>query len=434
MLYLKDKVVFFDLNNLNVRRFYPALVAGLLCVGSVGIAGKVVAGTVAFSDGVKAFKQKQYSDALIYFLEAEKITPEKNSLLYNLGVTYYKLKDFRKAELYFLRLTTSLKYKQLANYNLGRTNIQLHRKVRAVEYFRLAAKGSRKKLVILANKQLKNMSAKKSRTRLFSAAAQLSIGNDNNVFLSADDSPSQTSDSYTDIVSYLDLNFSKNGIVSLSYNNQDYQTINSADYEQVGLSVSQQYQLANWWLTPKLAWNQTMLGGNDYLTVNELKFSAKKRLSKTSKMSMRYRYSDIESRQSRYNYLTGERHQFRIDYRKKQDIGRIRYRYILEVNDRQDTVSNSYSPTRHTIRLRLKKKITNNLQFSSELGYRRSEYPSTANVKRVDNRLRLRLGTNYRFSKDFRIKAQFIYSDNTSNVTAEEYLHQVYELGLSYYF
>ena len=434
MRYLIHKAVSSGLNNLNARRLRPALLTGLFFISSVCMVETVVADNNSFSDGIKAFKLKQYPDALNYFLAAEKITPAKNSLLYNIAVTYYKLKAYRQAETYFLRLTASPQYKQFAQYNLGRTSIQLGKKDQAIKYFQAAAKGSRKKLVLLANRQLGKLSVKKIASMSFDGAVQLSIGNDSNVLLTPDESPSQTSDSYTDAVAYVDLNLAENITLSASYNNQNYQTINSVDYKQIGLSVSKRYKLSDWRLTPELATNRTDLGGNSYLTVNELKFSAKNRLSKTSKLSMRYRYSDIESRQARYDYLSGERHQFRVDYKSKEDIGRLRYRYQLEVNDRQDTAINSYSPTRQTLRIRLKKKLVTDWLLSSELGFRHSEYPSVVNVKRVDNRLRIRLGTEYLFAKGFRAKAQFVYTENNSNIISKEYSRQVYELGLSYYF
>jgi len=435
MLYIQYKAVpSLSLKKYNFQIIKSALISGFLFVSSVCAAEVTELNNNAFKKGTQAFKQKQYPTALIHFLSAEKSTPERAALLYNIGVTYYKLSSFRQAESYFLRLIKNKKYTQLASYNLGRTAIQLGKTEQAKKYFKIASKGRHKKLSNLAKVQLKKLKTKLPRAVSFEGAIQLAVGNDNNVLLSPDDSPSQASDQYSDFLVYADITLPADITLSVNYNNQDYQTINSADYEQIGLSVSQVYKTSGWRFTPLLSTTKTEFGSVDYLTLNELKFSASTRQTKLSKLLLRYRYSDIQSKLSRFDYLSGDRHQFRIDYKTKHQAGKLRYRYQFEINDRQDTTAKSYSPTRHSLRFRLKNKIIDNWSYNAELGYRRSEYPSVVNVRRIDNRMRFRLGTEYKFSKALRIKAKFTYTDNYSNVGNEEYNRQVYELALGYYF
>ena len=435
MLYTLYKVVSsLGLGKYNAQTIKPALISGLLLASSVCGAEVTESNNNAFKKGTQAFKQKQYPAALMHLLSAEKKTPERNALLYNIAVTYYKLNSFRQAENYFLRLINNNKYKQLASYNLGRIAIRLGEKEQAKKYFKIATKGRHKKLINLAKVQLKKLKTKSPRTISFEGAIQLAVGNDNNVLLTPDDSPSQTSDQYSDFLVYADIALPAEITLSVNYNVQDYQTINSADYEQIGLSISRVYKTSAWRFTPLLSTTKTELDSVDYLTLNELKFSASTRWTKSSKLLLRYRYSDIQSKLSRFDYLNGDRHQFRIDYKTNHQAGKLRYRYQFEINDRQNTTAKSYSPTRHTLRFRLKNKIIDNWSYSAELGYRRSEYSSVENVRRIDNRMRLRFGTEYKFSKTFRIKAKFTYTDNYSNVDNEKYNRQVYELALGYYF
>ena len=131
MLYTLYKVVSsLNLGKYNAQTIKPALISGFLLASSVCTAEVTESNNNAFKKGTQAFKQKQYPAALIHFLSAEKITPERTALLYNIGVTYYKLNSFRQSENYFLRLINNKKYKQLASYNLGRTAIQLGKKDR----------------------------------------------------------------------------------------------------------------------------------------------------------------------------------------------------------------------------------------------------------------------------------------------------------------
>jgi len=423
-----------SLKKYNFQIIKPVLISGFLLVSSVCAAKDTESNNNAFKKGTQAFKQKEYSAALLNFLSAEKTTPERTALLYNIGVTYYKLNSYRQAESYFLRLIKDKKYTQLANYNLGRTAIQLGNKEQAKKYFKIARKGHHKKLSNLAKLQLKKLKTKSSGDFSFEGAVQLAVGNDSNVLLSPDDSPSQTSDQYSDLLVYADMTLPADVTLSAHYNSQNYQTINSADYEQTGLSISQAYKTSDWRFTPLLSTTKTKLGSVDYLTLNEIKFSASTWQTRSSKLLLRYRYSDIQPEQLRFNYLSGDRHQFRIDYKTKHQAGKLRYRYQFEINDRQDTTAKSYSPYRHTLRFRLKNKIIDAWSYSAELGYRHSEYPSVANVRRIDNRMRLRLGTEYKFSKTLRLKAKITYTDNKSNLVSEEYNRQVYELALGYYF
>ena len=435
MLYTLYKAVSsLSLEKYNTKTIKPVLISGFLLASSVCAAQVSELNNNAFKKGTQAFKQKQYPTALIHFLSAEKTTPERAALLYNIGVTYYKLNSFRQAESYFLRLIKNKKYKQLASYNLGRIAIQLGKKDQARNFFKIASKGHHKKLSSLAKVQLKKLIIKSSGAVSFEGAIQLAVGNDNNVLLSPDDSPSQTGDQYSDFLFYVDMTLPADITLSVNYNNQNYQTINAADYEQTGLSVSQVYKTSGWRFTPLLSTTKTELGSVDYLTLNDLKFSASTWRTRSSKLLLRYRYSDIQSKLSRFDYLSGDRHQFRIDYKTKHQAGKLRYRYQYEINERQNSAIKSYSPTRHTLRFRLKNKIIDNWSYNAVLGYRRSEYPSVVNVRRIDNRMQFRLGTEYKFSKALRIKAKFTYTDNYSNVGNEEYNRQVYELALGYYF
>jgi Ca-activated chloride channel family protein len=75
----------------------------------------------AWQDGMQAYQQERYAEALKHFLQAQVDDPENPKLLYNLGNTYYRLGKYKAALEHYERAqaTAPEPLKQQSLYNAG---------------------------------------------------------------------------------------------------------------------------------------------------------------------------------------------------------------------------------------------------------------------------------------------------------------------------
>lgn len=216
-----------------------------------------------------------------------------------------------------------------------------------------------------------------------------------------------------------------------------YGTETTSDYNFYSAAIDYKIKTGKWRLTPEIGLMKSSLNNTDYQDGIDYKFSAKRKLDRNSSINIRYLYSDIDSQNTAYDYLQGERHQLRVDYKNKIDLDKLRLRYQLETNDRQNRVTpvaKNYSPTRHTFRARLKHKLSKKWRLSEEIGYRVSSYDSAAGVTREDTRLRLRLVAEMKFNKNWSTGVRYTYTDNDSNLAGETYTRNNIQAFASWYY
>ena len=177
----------------------------------------------------------------------------------------------------------------------------------------------------------------------------------------------------------------------------------------------------DWKIIPAINIIQSTLNSSSYQSVLDLKVSANKKLSQSSRIALRYRYSNISSQNVLYDYLQGSRHQMRAEYKNKTELGKLRLRYQLELNNRENTLSTNYSPTRHEFRARLKQTLKNNWGMSEEINYRLSNYDAASGITREDSRLRLQFSARKKVKKNIHTGVRYTYTRNNSNIVSEEY-------------
>ena len=89
------------------------LSAVLLCSAAVAHAD------MDFDQGVNAFKQQDYQQAVKSFLQSRQQGNQSSILAYNLAVSYYKLGKYDQAKLYFQEILSDPELTALGYYNLG---------------------------------------------------------------------------------------------------------------------------------------------------------------------------------------------------------------------------------------------------------------------------------------------------------------------------
>lgn len=387
---------------------------------TIATSGYAAPGDREFSAGISAFKSGHYAQAITKFEQARRRGKHSSALFYNLGVSYFKNGQYDKSAQSFRRLLKNRQFRQLAQYNLGLVALAQHRKQAATRWFRQAAdRHGNRKITALANRMLGKNTPHKTGLRL-SGLLSLGYGHDSNVTLASTGSPTQQSDNYTELFGFVSIPLGP-ATVNASLFRQDYQKVNSADFMQLSAGVLYPLKVRGWRLIPALYLAKDELNNSAFLTVSDLRFSAYKTLAAHSELQLRYRYSDISADNASYNYLQGSRQQFRVQRTSLTDIGQLRLRYELELNNRQNLSTANFSPTRNTLLARLKQRLAHDWQTKEELSWRDSRYGAAAGVTRDDKRYQINLSADTRLARNWRGGFSYDYTDNRSNLANETY-------------
>jgi hypothetical protein len=211
--------------------------------------------------------------------------------------------------------------------------------------------------------------------------------------------------------------------------------MNSTDENQFSVGLKKTFKLADWYNSAEFKVTKSTYGGDDFQSTAMLDVRGRKNLSRNDRLYLRYRYEDITSDQLIYDYLEGNRQRARIEYRNFTRNNLKQIYYELELNNRNELVTSSYSydysPTRHTIRGKYTHYLSDEWHLSGDISYRFSDYPSSATIDREDERWSLALSADYRFDKTFKLTGKFQYTDNSSTESRYEYDKSVFRIGIS---
>jgi tetratricopeptide (TPR) repeat protein len=393
----------------------------------------------SFEKGISFFKSKKYPAAIKYFKKAEKNGLKTASLYFNLGSSYYKNKQYKKSEIYFKKLSTFPKMRSIASFNIGLVSKKMGKIKTAQKWFKwVIKKSTNKKLVALSRQQLKNTKKKSPKIKNrspWSHYASLTFGHDNNI----DTAPSGTALEQSDNFMTIFLNTRKllkgtrsNGwFAGASFFHIDYDKLNTNNETQYGASLKRSLNISDWKSKLTLKLTKNTYAGADYQTNLIIEAAGSKKLSRTNTLKLRYRFNDINSDNIIYDYLEGRKHQVRAELKQQSRTSKQRFYYEYETNDRQDTATLSYSPTRHTLRAIHTIKISQTIHWGGELSYRQSDYPVVASVSRDSTRWKYGVFGIYRFDKTMKLKARLIHTDNNSDSATYDYDKDIISLSLS---
>ncbi len=424
------------MRNSGVRQFVMSWSSMILCL--ILFVPPVIAAEnqADFDKGIAAFEKGDHQSALSYFLRAESIGLDSSALHFNLGVCYFKLKQYPQAEHQFVLTATDPRMAQLAHYNLGLTAQRVGNQEQAVTWYQLAAAATQDaKLTTLAKYRLQQLKTTQALpAKQIIAGATIAYGHDNNVNLIASDSPSHQSDNYSEALVYANLPVMDRLIFNGYAYLQDYSRVNTADFNQLSASLGYKTNWGGWSLLPEAGIEKSNLGGNSYQSILDFKISARRNVSADSHVLLRLRYNDINSDNALYNYLQGSRLQGRIEYWQPTIFGKMRMRYELETNNRQNTSTVNYSPTRHDLRLRLEQTVELNWKFREELQYRQSHYAEAAGITRKDDRKILALQAMRKLTRHTSLGLRYGHTNNDSSISTDTYSRNDYQVFLDFEF
>lgn len=391
-----------------------------------------------FTSGIKYFKQKQYKKALGAFEMARKHGQNSATIEYNIGVCHYKLGQYTQASNTFITLLGNTKYRQIAAYNLGLVAAKQQNKKSAIAWFKksISTTGNQKinALAVAALDKLGSPVSSNANPKRWDAVLIAALGSDDNVRFSASNSPSQQQDQYLEMFILGERKLTQRDTFDINYYQLKYFSVSAGNFQQAQAGIRHTFTQAKWHLTPHLQISQSRLTDGNFQRQIDLKFSGLKQLDRNRYIKLRLRYSHIVSLNHLYDYLEGNRQQARGDYVTRTSFGKLRLRYQLELNDRQNTPTVNYSPTRHMLQARLKQRYQQGWGFTERVQYRISTYDAAAGVTRKDNQFRLKLSAEKRLAKNWRSGIRYDYINNDSNVAAEKYTRNDIQAYANYSF
>lgn len=261
-------------------------------------------------------------------------------------------------------------------------------------------------------------------------------GYESNPLAVGTEQPIDQGDNYLEVFGYAYVPLSKKVYLDGKLYIRNYSEQDLIDFNQYSLSLQYKAKIGDWKITPSIGVTVSEYGGDDYQTSGIYGLQFDRRLSKNGKLRLLYQYSDISSDNSTYDYLAGEQNRFRLDYKLKTLIGKIRFRYQLDVNDRQDLDTADYSPTRNTFAAKISQSLLG-WNLGAKVEFRNSEYDSTRNAKkfiREDDRLKLGFEISRKLSKEWKAGLLYDYVDNESNLTEQNYDSNDYQVYLNWSF
>lgn len=387
-----------------------------------------------FQAGVKYFKAGRYRQAIHAFEKARKRDTNNPKLDYNLGVSYFKTGQFGKAKKYLSRSARHPLYRSLSHYNLGLLAKKQNKRTEAVNWFnKVIQKNDDKKLTILAKKQISELTGKRKNWYLSASAG---YGYDSNINSVPTGQATNLGDNF--IESFASANGMINGnqnrgwfLDSFVYR-LDYQDLSDNDFDDLQIGIYYKTPVDKWRTRFGAYLDKSYLNGDAYQNTTGLEARGQFPIGQSSRLQLRYLYNDINPQNRLYNYLAGWKQRFRAEYRNYKGKDFYRAYYELELNDRADTTTRSYSPTRHTLRGRYQHRFNKNWKWYADASYRISDYPMVAGLGREDKRLKLSTSVFYKLNKHWKIKAKYERTNNNSNDTLYDYVRNMYMLSVNW--
>ena len=404
--------------------------------------------TPFFQAGVEAFQQGEYEQALKYFRRARARGINIAQLYYNLGSTYYKLGRYREAAEEFENVVNRPGWRHLALYNLGLTAEARGDRQAALDYYSAARQAAgQSKIKQLADLKLAELQADVTGPAyaLVSAAA----GYDDNAVLSPDeglDAVSREGDIFTEISAiggtYL-AGDEKDGVsLDAAAFTRLYAEETEYSFSSFSAGISRDKLHAPWHTRIGLTAGADLVEDELFAITPAFAIELKRsfehyRLTFKNELSWIAGHGD-------YDYLTGVENRFTAELLRRLQNATISAGYRFAYNDREDLETEteffSYSPVRNEIFARCYYSLSRKWAIMAYGRYRNSVYPDAnrqinsnggiTRNKREDDRIRVSVRLEHRFSADLDGFAEYSHIDNDSNFSRYRYDSSLIMLGV----
>lgn len=414
----------------------------LLCL----IDHTVLAQENEMSQGIDAFNDGEYSQALDHFLAAESQGTESASLTYNIGVTLYRLERYGEARTRLMTLEPDPQWTPLVHYNYGLIAEAMGDRAAAIRWFTRASQqqdqprirdAASRKLDTLREaaetERVTSRSQPEERTPAFSLVS-LSAGRDSNASTLSDEfvqSSSAREDNFTEILAYTRgyARGRQNDGIRLYglFFTRLFEEFSNLDAMVYGGGVAREKPLWDLQTDTELRITQTRLDGD--LVANEfrLKLGAGKQLE-IGRLEADY-YASYFSAGDRFSQVEGTRN--RLDLTWSKNVAPLTYsiRYRYENNNR-DNLSrsngafSSYSPTRNRLRGEIDWRVSDKWSAGISYEYIDDKYDGINRLRDADGTVkttrRKRSMNLYQFDLNYRLDRHWRFTARAERTVSDD--------------
>ena len=377
-----------------------------------------------FEAGTRAFKAEKYQQALDHFERAEQAGMSEARLFYNLGAVHYRLDNYDRSRRYFERLLDHPQLGALGYYNLGLIAHKSGDRADAIAYFEKCSEISADQgLAALAEKQIASLGGRPPKSWFGYVSAV--YGYDSNITLLTSSSAANQSGDFVQALALGELTLA--GKPEDSYEltllllATDFLDGDEFDDDLLTVGVERRRRAGDWGINYGLEAGTSTFAGEDYTDTLALSAGGRSSLQPDHELRLRLTLEEITESSSEFESVAGSRAEFNASYRIDSGSREYRFEYGLESNDRQNTETDSFSPTRHRLRLRYFHQLGASTEIGASLEFRDSQYQGVPGDDRHDQRLRVRLESKYQFDAGWGAQSEITYTDNDSNQTGSSY-------------
>lgn len=401
----------------------------------------VLAGT-AMDEGVRAYRDGRYEEALVAFEQAAREEPERAAVRFNLGLARYKLGHYTEARREFLRVRKDASMRAVAEYHLGLVAGRLGQTRRAEAHLRAAASSESRQLRELAASALRRLGGKPD-ARTPSAWVMLGAGYDDNRNRIDEDIVIEGQDRESTYVDALGLLVypvpvrSELDLRAVAFR-RDYETDDTLDQSSLQLSLRQSWRPALWRLTLAAESEMILLREDSLVNALGIGLEAQRRLGPAT-LRLRYQPAKVQA-DSEFDYLEGWRHRggVSVDF----NIGEQQWRLGYEIEESSqgyeagDDIVYGQAPLRQGPVLRWSHALSPALELDLSAAWRRSRYEQYDDLfpapRRNDDLLQGGASLNWQIDPAWGLVLDYRYARNYSSDDTYDHRRQMLLLGFEW--
>jgi tetratricopeptide (TPR) repeat protein len=404
------------------------------------------AGDDLFTQGVRAFKDGDFSVATDFFQRARAAGVDTPALFYNLGASLYKLGKYIDAEQAFRLCASDPAWAPLAYYNIGLAAYQRGDHTLATDYFERAWRTTENEEVrALALTMLDRIDTTISNRTHGSIAFDL--GHNDNVLLTADDrvlGTTEEADGFADLLASATGQWGTSPDApywNVSFYNINYARLSDNNTSELTLGAGQPVTFDAWHTDVRARYQYVLLRGHALEQIASVRVKGTRNLADGRALHVRAELSTIDTFDEDFNFLDGSRQEIDVSMNHRIGDGRIEWGTTFEHNNRRDLDTGieflSYSPIRYGLWVWGAWPAGGRWRLESTLRYRLSRYADherrggTTVDAREDGEFEATLRVRYLLSPVWHVIGEYNVTDNNSNFNEFAYTQRILSLGIT---
>lgn len=380
-----------------------------------------------------AFRAQDYVLAIQYYEAALAQRKENDNILFNLAASHFRAKNFDQANRYFEKIADDSPHFATALLNRGIIALKKHDDDSARRLLnQVVTRASDTQAAQLARDLLSRIDGVDTfpaPLKPYFGFFSVGIGSEDSVLAPETETAIETQNTFAELNTFWSYSVNNTQFHETTINLGGIAVLNKSTPEYnfgvANIGAEHAFKFEQLRVTGGVENSLESLGDVISQGSSEIYFKARRQWTARTRSRLRYASAWIQAVQRDYEYNTGWRHRLRADTRHKLKAFTINSLYEYEKNARQNwrdtTEFRNYSPTRHTIRLRIDYGFSEKWSLQTTGEYRASQYSQdnvyqSVPVRRDEERLRGAFDLIAQWSETINYKISYTHQRNYSTI------------------